>query len=118
MKVEEVAKITHEANKSLCETQGDFSQLSWNDAPDWQKAPVINGVKFHLENPTATPENSHENWLKEKAEDGWKYGEVKNPEIKEHPCFLPYNQLPPEQRAKDYLFRSIIHGLASFIENI
>ena len=116
MKVEDVARICHEANESLCVTQGDFSQPSWDDAPEWQRTSAINGVNFHLDNPDATPENSHENWLKEKEADGWKYGAVKNPDTKEHPCFVPYSELPPEQQAKDYLFRSIVHGLSKFVD--
>lgn len=43
---------------------------------------------------------------------GWKYGPVKDPERKEHPCFVPYDGLPPEQRAKDYLFRAVVHQLS------
>lgn len=116
MKVEDIAKICHEANKSLCETQGDNSQTDWNNAPDWQKDSAIAGVNFHLDNPDATPEDSHNSWLAQKEAEGWKYGEVKNAETKEHPCFIPYEQLPENQKAKDYLFRGIIHSLAKFIE--
>lgn len=116
MNVKNVAQVCHEANESLCVTQGDFSQKSWDEAPEWQKTSAINGVNFHLDNPDATPENSHENWLKDKEADGWKYGEVKDVEKKEHPCFRPYNELPKEQQAKDHLFRAIVHALAPFVE--
>ncbi len=116
MKTEEVAKICHEANRTLCETQGDFSQDEWSESPEWQRESAISGVNFHLDNPDATPENSHENWLKEKAEDGWKYGEIKNAETKEHPCFVSYPELPRHQQAKDYLFRAIVHSLSNFVE--
>lgn len=115
MTPEKIAKVAHELNKSYCEAIGDNSQPSWNDAPEWQKNSAINGVKFHLENPDATPEQSHESWLKQKEAEGWKYGEVKNPETKEHPCFRPYNELPVEQRVKDYLFRQTIHSLKPFL---
>jgi len=99
-----------EFNKAYCESIGDFSIVSWDEAPEWQKKSAIDGVEFHLNNPDATPENSHENWLKQKEADGWKYGPVKNPETKEHPCYLPYNELPAEQRSKDYLFRAVVHS--------
>ena len=117
MKIEDIARICHEANKSLCITQGDFSQQNWDEAPDWQKDSAIEGVKFHLENPDATPEDSHENWLAQKEAEGWKYGPLKNPETKEHPCIVPYDELPPEQQAKDYLFLSTVRGLAKFVED-
>ena len=111
-----IAKVTHEANRAYCQALGDDSQAAWEDAPEWQRESAINGVKFHLANPSAGPEQSHEAWLAEKEAAGWKYGPVKDPEAKEHPCFAPYNELPVEQRAKDYIFRAIfraiVHALA------
>jgi hypothetical protein len=111
LSTEKIASITHAANKAYCEAIGDFSQVDWKDAPEWQRARSIKGVEFHLANPESTPSDSHNSWLKDKEADGWKYGPVKNPEIKEHPCFVPYGELPLEQRAKDYLFLSIVRGL-------
>lgn len=109
--LEKIAKVCHEANRAYCESIGDNTQPTWENAPDWQKQSAINGVKFHLENPNAQPCDSHNSWLKEKQESGWKYGEVKNPETKEHPCFVPYEQLPLEQQKKDALFISVVHSL-------
>jgi hypothetical protein len=111
MKKEEIAKVCHETNRAYCETIGDNSQPKWEDAPEWQKQSAINGVKFHLNNPTAKPSDSHNSWLKEKEADGWKYGIIKDPEKKEHPCFVPYEQLPVEQQKKDALFIAVIHTL-------
>jgi hypothetical protein len=109
--IEFIAETCHEINRTWCELNGDFTQPKWKDAPEWQKQSAINGVKFHLNNPNSTPESSHINWLKEKQEQGWKYGPVKNPDLKEHPCFKPYNELPIEQRIKDSFFISTIHNL-------
>ncbi|MCF8566895.1 hypothetical protein LLE49_19435 [Alicyclobacillus tolerans] len=103
---EMIAALCHEVNRAYCQSIGDNSQPSWNDAPEWQKQSAIAGVKFHMENET-TPEQSHESWMKQKIDDGWVYGEVKDPELKTHPCMVPYNQLPQEQRSKDYLFKAI-----------
>ncbi len=106
-----IAKVCHETNRAYCQTIGDNTQPTWEDAPKWQKQSAINGVKYHLENPNSKPEDSHNSWLKEKEQTGWKYGKVKDPEKKEHPCFVPYEQLPEEQKAKDKLFISIIRSL-------
>jgi hypothetical protein len=108
---EYIAKIAHNLNKALCESFGDTSQPDWSDAPEWQKESAVNGVRFHHANPEATPEQSHENWLEQKRIDGWAYSETKDPGEKLHPCFRPYSELPAEQRAKDYIFRSICHQL-------
>lgn len=114
MKIEEIAKVAHEINKAYCDSIGDTSQSEWKEAPDWQKESAIKGVEFHLTNPDATPEKSHESWLKQKESEGWKYGPVKNPDAKEHPCYVPYNELPIEQRSKDFLFRQVVHSLKYF----
>lgn len=112
MQVEQIAKVCHEANRAYCESIGDNSQPTWENAPDWQKKSAVTGVQYHLDNPNSKPEDSHNSWLKEKEADGWKYGEVKNPETKEHPCYVPYEQLPVEQQKKDYLFLGVVRALA------
>ena len=113
LSIEEIAKVCHEANRGYCKALGDDSQLPWEEAPQWAKNSAINGVRFHLDNPNAGPSGSHENWLKEKEKEGWRYGEIKDPEKKEHPCFVPYDQLPKEQQAKDYIFTAIVKTLSS-----
>lgn len=109
--VEEIAKVCYEANRAYCEALGDHSFTPWDDAPDWQRYSNIAGVEFHLDNPNAEPDMSHNAWLRHKREDGWKYGPIKDPEKKEHPCMVPFYELPIEQQAKDLLFISITHAL-------
>lgn len=112
MDVKDIAQVCHEVNRAYCESIGDMSQPTWEDAPEWQKSSAINGVKFHIDNPGSPPSASHDSWLKQKEEEGWKYGPVKNPETKEHPCFVPYEELPLSQRSKDYLFSAIVRELS------
>ncbi len=112
MNNEQIAKVAHEVNRAYCQALGDNSQPEWAGAPDWQRSSAVNGVKFHRENPDAGPEHSHNEWLKEKEANGWKYGPIKDETKKEHPCFVPYDELPLEQKAKDYIFRAIVHALA------
>jgi hypothetical protein len=108
MKIREIARITHQTNKAYCETLGDFSQLDWEQAPDWQKNSAIEGVKFNLGNLNAPPSASHDSWLEQKKQEGWKYGIVKDPVKKEHPCFVPFDELPASQKGKDYLFKNVV----------
>lgn len=101
------AKTAHEVNRAYCHAIGDDSIKPWDEAPDWQRNSSVEGMRFHIENPLATPEDSHNNWLRSKSRDGWKYGLIKDPERREHPAFLPYDQLPLAQRIKDHLFKAV-----------
>lgn len=110
--IKQIASVCHEANRSYCASIGDHSQPAWDDAPEWQQKSAKSGVEFHLNHLQAgdspAPSASHDSWLAEKKADGWKYGLVKNPETKEHPCFVSYEDLPIEQRLKDYIFGAVV----------
>lgn len=109
-----IAGVCHEVNRAYCQALGDHSQPTWKDAPQWQRDSALMGVKLHAMNLNSTPADSHESWMKQKLEEGWVYGPVKNPDTKEHPCIVPFDQLPREQQAKDFIFRAIVHELVSF----
>lgn len=111
MNIEQIAEVAHETNRVYCQTIRDYSQIPWNGAPQWQKDSSIKGVKFQIDNPDAGQSAQHEKWLKDKFDDGWKYGEVKDPEKKEHPCCVPYDKLPFEQKVKDALFVGIVRAM-------
>ena len=59
MTIQEIAQVAHEINKSYCEAIGDNSQAGWEDAPQWQKESAVLGVIFHMENPDAGADASH-----------------------------------------------------------
>lgn len=109
----QIARICHEVNRAYCQALGDDSQPAWEGAPQWQRDSALKGVELHLLNPHAGPQASHESWMRQKLDDGWQYGPVKAAERKEHPCLVPFDQLPREQQAKDFIFRSIVHAVAS-----
>ena len=107
--LEAAAHAAHEANRAYCRSLGDFSHEPWDEAPSWQRDSALEGVRGVIEG--NDPKQSHESWLRKKIDDGWKYGEKKDPILKEHPCMLPYAELPIEQRAKDMLFVHIVKGV-------
>jgi hypothetical protein len=112
MTIEQIAEVAHEINRAYCKAMGDTSQLPWDEAPQWQRESAINGVRFHLEHPHAGPSASHDSWLAQKTTEGWRFGPVKDAVKKEHPCFVPYEQLPRDQQAKDFLFTAVVHQLS------
>lgn len=109
--VRDIARVAHEINRAYCQALGDLSIKPWGEAPEWQRESAIKGVEFHLCNPHASPSASHDAWLAEKERTGWRYGSVKDENLKTHPCYVPFDELPQEQKAKDFLFRACVHAM-------
>ena len=103
--IEYIANCCHNTNKFYCEALGDYSQPEYVDAPEEIQKSAINGVMYVLDNQNATSSNKHESWMKEKIENGWVYGEVKDTEKKTHPCLVLYEELPVSHQFKYYLFK-------------
>ena len=111
MQANVIAAICHEANRLYCISIGDHSQPHWEDTPDWQSDSAVKGVQALIDNPDLTPRQLHEAWCLEKFNTGWKYGLVKDPEKKEHPCLVLYDLLPRDQRIKDHIFHNIVKAM-------
>ena len=110
--VEACARAAHEVNRAFCKVLGDDSHKPWDEAPEWQKRSARMGVISHAQG-DVTPEQSHQLWLNEKLATGWTHGPVKDEAKKEHPCMVPYSELPPEQRIKDELFTETVRIMTS-----
>ncbi len=111
MKTILIAAVAYGINAAYCAAIGDTSLPPWDQAPQDHRDRVVAGVQMHLDNPDVTPEEAHGRWLAAMTEQGWTFGEVKDGEAKLHPCMLPFDQLPLEQRVKDSLFRAAVHLL-------
>lgn len=104
----QIAHICHDANRALCRTMGNYCNPTWEHAPESQRKCAEAGVKAVLENPSMTAADFHAAWLEYKEREGWAWGPVVSPELKLHPCMVPYEELPEGQRRKDRLFRAIV----------
>lgn len=59
--------------------------------------------------------NVHEVWAQNRMDDGWTYGPLRDDLKKQHPCLVPYDQLPERERDYDratsiQTLRFIIHS--------
>ena len=45
--------------------------------------------------------NVHEVWAETRIKQGWTYGLERNDELKTHPCLIPYEELPEEEKEYD-----------------
>lgn len=108
----EIARVAHEVNRAYCQALGDNSQPAWEDAPQWQRDSAALGVDLHTSGDHG-PEASHASWMAQKVAEGWVYGPEKKPELKQHHCIVPFEDLPIEQQAKDFISRGVVHALRS-----
>ena len=46
-------------------------------------------------------ENVHEVWAKARMDEGWTYGKKRDDIHKKHPCLVPYDELPEEEKEYD-----------------
>jgi ryanodine receptor 2 len=46
-------------------------------------------------------ENVHEVWSAGRIADGWRYGETRDDTLKQHPCLVPYSDLPDSEKEYD-----------------
>lgn len=93
-----IARIAHQCWVSY---QMALNQPTNGDPTDDQMASHVAGIREWMKNPDMTPEKNHESWMKHKLETGWKYGPVKDPVKKEHPCLVPFGELPLVEMLKD-----------------
>lgn len=78
----------------------------WSSASEAHRNSIRHAVAFWDALPDDIPFDemcaaSHVAWMQYKKRDGWVWGPVKDVAKKEHPCMMPYDALPPEQRKKD-----------------
>ncbi len=46
-------------------------------------------------------ENTHDVWATGRIKEGWKYGKVRDDEMKTNPCLVPYSDLPESEKEYD-----------------
>ena len=109
MNYKDVARLVHTVVREynvLHKVPGD--NYSWYDMdPEYRKS-IATAVRREMANPAKTPAASHEKWLKEREDGGWVYGPVKDQAKKEHPCMVPYDDLPEVQKFKDTIFAGMV----------
>lgn len=46
-------------------------------------------------------ERAHDIWALGRMKEGWTYGPSRNDELKQHPCLVPYSELPDSEKQYD-----------------
>ena len=103
-----VARECFEKNGEVCRSLGDHSGSNWQHTAPSHIRSIFAGVQKAFDG--ATPEELHESWLQQKVTDGWTLGDVKDADAKTHPCMVPYDDLPDEQKEKDVIFLAVVES--------
>jgi hypothetical protein len=45
--------------------------------------------------------NAHDVWARQRLADGWRFGGIRDDTRKEHPCLVPYEELPDAEKQYD-----------------
>ena len=107
-KIEFIAGVRHACWVSYQIAAGQPHNIEMNDD---QRASLYDGIRFQLDNPDITSEENHENWMKMKIAQGWKYGTTKDFDEKTHPDLVPFDDLPDIEKLKDVADK-VSHGMA------
>ena len=65
------------------------------DTSDIQLPEELNGLIEQI------AKNVHEVWAQNRMEQGWEYGTERSDDLKQHPCLIPYEELPEVEKAYD-----------------
>lgn len=90
----------------------------WELAPDWHRRSTIQSVMdilaryYDHDAPAPNAAMVHKLWIRQKEEEGWRWGLEKSPAKKTHPAMVDWESLPREQRVKDSVFLAIVLEMA------
>lgn len=112
MSVYSIARRCHDANRAFCLAVGETAPPPWPLAGVETHSSLQAAVRYALEHPELTPEGNHARWCERRTADGWVNGPVRDEHLKQHPCLVPYEELPRARQAQDRLFLAIVRALA------
>ena len=107
---EEIAQFSNAINRTYSQILGR-EDLAGQWVTQLQRQNIIECVDAVRRGLITASGEAHERWLWKHIEDGWVYGPVKDAVLKQHPCLLPFGQLPEEEQFRDWLFLTTVKGL-------
>jgi hypothetical protein len=114
--VEICAAAGYDAVRRFALAIGEADYPTWENAPDWQKKSNRMQAAFALRG--ATAKEAHSFWVTERSADGWTRGPKRDSAAKTHPAMCAFENLPPEQQAKNEVFLGVVKALAKVLWKI
>ncbi len=104
LSIAQIASICHDLNHAYCQAIGDHTQGLSYAALQLQWQSTVDDVRAIAEGRVRSAVGLHNDWVRRKAAEGWRYGPLNDPEAKLHACMVPWRELPSEQQIADELF--------------
>ena len=101
-----IAHACHNAHNVLCANNG-MQVIPWEDKSPEHQATVANSLDKILSGAIRTPQEAHVNFVMNKREDGWEYGENYSTRKKINPRLCSYEDLDDIERMKEELFFAV-----------
>lgn len=100
----QIAKTCHIVHTTFSQAIGHGTQPSFDEVSEAHKNTIISSIEKILSGEITSPMQSHDNFVKEKLEAGWKHSDEYSIENKTNPRLVPFSELPNSNRIKEELF--------------
>lgn len=108
--INQIAQECHLKNDELMLANGEVpNSTSWHEMDDHMKDMNIKSVKKALLNPNLTAKDMHDEWMKNKIADGWRYGITKDADQKTHPLIIDFDKMNDIDKLKDQIFIDVVN---------
>lgn len=109
--VRSIARIAYEVNRAYCDAAGDVAIPAgppWDEQDTEGQRRYYVAARAYLADPNMTDEQAHEMWVAARLNDGWVFGETLDPQLRRHPCMVPWVELPEAQQLKVRLAKAVV----------
>ena len=112
MNAYEIARVAHQADRTLSTALGHPCETPWLVLTPECRANLVLGVEVALDTPRASAEDLHAAWLQDKLDAGWTWGPRFDAGAKTDPVMLPWAQLSGHLQRREVLFLAVVRSLS------
>ncbi len=98
-------------------TSYSWGPPNWEDLTELQQRSCQRGIESVINNWFVSPADQHDIWSDYMINQGWKYGDEKDDELKVHPCLVSFDSLSVKDQLKDVYFIKACHLVEKLVTN-
>ena len=108
----DIASMIHSVTCRIPRPDGS-PVAEWNNISEVSKEMAYRAVRDIYASEPRSAEELHELWMNLKLEEGWVCGDF-SVALKTHPCIVHFNDLPPSEICKDYIWSALTEAFRQF----